>query len=164
MTPNLLGDYFGQGKVSAVCKIILFCGGIDALKAINERCIATLCNMTKFSSPTTRTNLNTQIQVLQHRILKQAHKNLSTNISNMTSKLAKGETSTALILLQSLKCRLGNIPCRKCLTGKCFVPNWSYCTRYSMSTEKKPYQRGVNMLGVFSVDFEQDHDFLVPNI
>ena len=36
-----------------------------------------------FSSPTTRTNLNTQIQVLQHRILKKAHKNLSTNISNM---------------------------------------------------------------------------------
>ena len=89
-----------------------------------------------FSSPTTRTNLNTQIQVLQHRILKQAHKNLSTNISNMTSKLAKGETSTALILLQSLKCRLGNIPCRKCLTGKCFVPNWSYYPSYSMSIEK----------------------------
>ena len=37
MTQNLLGDYFEQFKVSAVCKIVLFCGGIDALKAINER-------------------------------------------------------------------------------------------------------------------------------
>ena len=40
--------------------------------------------MTKVRSPITRTNLNTQIRVLQHKILEKAYKNLSTNISNMT--------------------------------------------------------------------------------
>ena len=40
------GDYFEQVQISTVCKIVLFCGGIDALKVINGRCIAT-CNVTK---------------------------------------------------------------------------------------------------------------------
>ena len=53
MTPDLFGDYLEQVQVSAVCKIDLFCGGIDGLKVINERCIATLCNVAKVCSPIT---------------------------------------------------------------------------------------------------------------
>ena len=53
MSPDLFGDYFEQFHVLAVCEIVLFYGGIDALKVINEECIATLCNVAKVRSPIT---------------------------------------------------------------------------------------------------------------
>ena len=53
MTPDLFGDYFEQVQVLTACEIVLFCGGIDALKVINEGCIATLCNVAKVRSPIT---------------------------------------------------------------------------------------------------------------
>ena len=46
-TPDFFDEFFEQIQVSAVCKILLFCGGIDELKVINERCIATLSNVVK---------------------------------------------------------------------------------------------------------------------
>ena len=53
MIPDLFGDYFEQVQVPAVRKIVLSCGGIDALKVIYERCIATSCNVAKVLSPIT---------------------------------------------------------------------------------------------------------------
>ena len=53
MIPDLFGDYVEQVQVSVVCEIVLFIGGIDALKDINARCIAMLCNMAKVHSPIT---------------------------------------------------------------------------------------------------------------
>ena len=53
MTPDLFGDYFEQVQVSAVCKIVLFCGDIDAFKVINERCITTSRNVAKVRAPIT---------------------------------------------------------------------------------------------------------------
>ena len=84
MTPDLFDDYFEQVQASAVCKIALFCWGIDALKVINERCIAMSRNLAKVRSPITlNKSLNTQIQVLQQNL----ERNIifSANISNMTS-------------------------------------------------------------------------------
>ena len=53
MTPNLFGDYFERVQASAVCKINLCCRGIDALRVINEGCIATSRNVAKVCSPIT---------------------------------------------------------------------------------------------------------------
>ena len=53
MTPDYFGDYFEQVQVSTVCKIILFRGGIDALKDIDERFIATSRYVAKVRSPIT---------------------------------------------------------------------------------------------------------------
>ena len=53
MTPDLFGDDFEQFQVLAVCEIVLFCGGIDALIVINEGSIATLCNVAKVRSQIT---------------------------------------------------------------------------------------------------------------
>ena len=47
------GDYFEQVQISTVYIIVSFCGGIDPLKVINARCIATLCNVTKVRSSIT---------------------------------------------------------------------------------------------------------------
>ena len=47
MTPDLFGDYFEQVQILVVCKIVLFCGGIDVFKVINGRYIATLCTVAK---------------------------------------------------------------------------------------------------------------------
>ena len=66
MTPDLFGDYFEQVQISTLCKIVLFCGGIDVLKAINGRCIATLCNVTKVGSSIT---LNKSTNFFQDRVL-----------------------------------------------------------------------------------------------
>ena len=53
MTPDFFGDKREQIQVSAICAIVLFCGGIDGLKVINERYITTLCNAGKCCSPIT---------------------------------------------------------------------------------------------------------------
>ena len=53
MTPEFFYDYFEQVHVSAVGKVVLFCGGIDELKVINGRCIATLYNVAKVRPPIT---------------------------------------------------------------------------------------------------------------
>ena len=53
MTPDLFADYFEQVQISIVCKVVLFFGGIDVLKVINGRCIATLCNVPKVHSSMT---------------------------------------------------------------------------------------------------------------
>ena len=60
MSPDLFGDYFEQFHVLAVCEIVLFYGGIDALKVINEECIATLCNVAIVRSPTLKFKFATQ--------------------------------------------------------------------------------------------------------
>ena len=111
MTSDLFGDYFEQVQVLTVCKIVLFCGGIDALKVINGRCIATLRNL----------------EVLHHKILEEVYIILPTNISNMTYPNCQKETGRNWHSINSAS--ISQMPTwskslSRMLTDKCFVPNY----------------------------------------
>ena len=94
MTPDLSGDYFEQVQVSTSVNFSKFFGGSDALKVINERCIAMSCNVAKVHSPIT---LNKSEHSKCKFCITRSWKK-HTEFFQQTfelSKSAKGETRTA---------------------------------------------------------------------
>ena len=78
------GDYFEQVQISTVCKIVLFCGGIDAIKVVNGRCTAMLCNVTKVCSSITLNKSYHTNSSFATQNLGRSYRILPTSISNMT--------------------------------------------------------------------------------